>query len=175
MASENDLKYRSGQKSQPRATGQGSKTTISVMRSEEIGSSDKPTIGLPSKRAQVDFRMSSEEQIKPNTPSANAFSSASKKHQMRRENITQSRKTPEMTNNQDIYPQYNLPQDSGHNVSFEKNAGKPVRPRSAAKDQSRDYGNNHSQYSSVYTRILNPGEVKKIKRLIGENNPDLDV
>lgn len=47
------------------------------------------------------------------------------------------------------------------------------RPRSAIKERSRDFGG--SQYSSVYSRILNAGEASKIKKLVGEQNSDLDV
>ncbi len=60
--------------------------------------------------------------------------------------------------------------------SFEKTQS--GRPKSAHKEKSRDYGNTfggNSQYSSVYSRILHSGEVNKIRKLVGEQNSDLDV
>lgn len=56
--------------------------------------------------------------------------------------------------------------------SFDRGNTSGARPRSASKDKSRDYG---SYYSSVYSRILNAGEVNKIRKLVGEQNSDLDV
>lgn len=59
------------------------------------------------------------------------------------------------------------------NSRSNERAGSQQRPRSAIKERSRDFGG--SQYSSVYSRILNAGEVSKIKKLVGEQNSDLDV
>lgn len=66
-------------------------------------------------------------------------------------------------------------EDRQHSRSFDKGQG--GRPRSAHKERSRDYGNTlgSSHYSSVYSRILNSGEVNKIRKLVGEQNSDLDV
>ena len=59
--------------------------------------------------------------------------------------------------------------------SIDKGNSSAARPRSANKERSRDYGAIGSQYSSVYSRILNSGEVNKIRKLVGEQNSDLDV
>lgn len=57
--------------------------------------------------------------------------------------------------------------------SADRSSGK-VRPGSAVKDRSREYGTG-SQYSSVYSKILNASETNKVRKLIGEHNSDLDV
>lgn len=49
-----------------------------------------------------------------------------------------------------------------------------ARPRSGSRG-SRNFAAEHSQYSSVHSRILNAGEVNKIRKLVGERNSDLDV
>ena len=59
--------------------------------------------------------------------------------------------------------------------SIDRGNTSAARPKSANKEKSRDYGVVGSQYSSVYSRILNQGEVNKIRKLVGEQNSDLDV
>lgn len=49
-----------------------------------------------------------------------------------------------------------------------------TRPRSGSRG-SRNFAADYSQYSSVHDRILNAGEVNKIRKLVGDKNSDLDV
>lgn len=64
-------------------------------------------------------------------------------------------------------------QPRGRSRSFDRSTG--GRPKSANRDRSRDYASTYSHYSSIYSRILNAGEVNKVRKLIGERNSDLDV
>lgn len=61
----------------------------------------------------------------------------------------------------------------GRSKSFERSSC--GRPRSANRERSRDYASTYSHYSSVYSRILNNSEANKIRKLVGEQNADLDV
>jgi hypothetical protein len=59
--------------------------------------------------------------------------------------------------------------------SFDRTSYQSVpRPRSGSRG-SRNFAADVSQYSSVHSRILNAGEVNKIRKLVGEKNSDLDV
>lgn len=68
-------------------------------------------------------------------------------------------------------------QDPGRNRSrsFDRTSFQSAaRPRSGSRG-SRNFAAEQSQYSSVHSRILNAGEVNKIRKLVGERNSDLDV
>lgn len=59
--------------------------------------------------------------------------------------------------------------------SFDRNSfHSATRPRSGSRG-SRNLAADYSQYSSVHSRILNAGEVNKIRKLVGDKNSDLDV
>jgi len=165
-----------------KSQNQVSKTTISIVRTEEMTANPRLTPANSSKRAQVEMKLNNDSSANahnvfrtfaPQTKTKSTTQiSSGKKHEVmttRDEghfNSGARRNTqPDEARNDDSHY---------HSRSFER-AGSANRPRSAAKDRSRDYGNNHSQYSAAYSRILNPGEVRKIKRLVGEQNSDLDV
>ena len=172
---EMDQKYRSGTKNMARAqpAGQKQKKAFEVVPPDEYsakGARFKPRhlkdqmidseAEDTSKRRVTNSRFANSE-IGVNPPSS-----------------TQDREQANLFNtigrNQSrgkVQPGYDSEQR--RNSRSQDRANSQQRPRSAIKERSRDFGG--SQYSSVYSRILNAGEVSKIKKLVGEQNSDLDV
>lgn len=152
------------------------KTTIEVVNPEEYNGKDYDFVNAPKQGYGYEGSYNENSANSGRKPRAKASLGVSKVAAKKPVHQTLS-KASYFQGNKRVGTKINEPIEEeskrGRSRSNERNS--TGRPRSANRERSRDYASTYSHYSSVYSRILNTSEANKIRKLVGEQNADLDV